>query len=172
MRAFFVQNRNQTKANAIFEVALTKDLTISPNGGLRWIEYPTDAVLNATPQVTNSLGTQYDRGWNAGADLSIRITPQLRATVGYNYEEHYLYMQSCCGGATWNDSDKWSSQIVQRYNTVVASALWNAIPGKLDILTNYVFALGSEANNSNGCASNDTRCTGNRRDRSRRGMAN
>ena len=62
MRAFFVQNHNQTKANAIFEVALTKDLTISPNGGLRWIEYPTDAVLNATPQVTNSLGTQYDRG--------------------------------------------------------------------------------------------------------------
>ena len=160
MRAFFVQNRNQTKANAIFEVALTKDLTISPNGGLRWIEYPTDAVLNATPQVTNSLGTQHDRGWNAGADLSIRITPQLRATVGYNYEEHYLYMQSCCGGATWNDSDKWSSQIVQRYNTVVASALWNAIPGKLDILADYVFAMGSEANNSNGCASNDTRCTG------------
>ena len=173
MRQFFVQNRNQTKANAIFEVALTKDLTISPNGGLRWIEYPTDAVFNATPQLTNSLGTQYDRGWNAGADLSIRITPQLRATVGYNYEEHYLYMQSCCGGAKWNDSDKWSSQIVQRYNTVVASALWNAIPGKLDILADYVFALGSEANNSNGCASNRTQCTGKfNRDRSRRGMAN
>ena len=67
---------------------------------------------------------------------------QLRATVGYNYEEHYLYMQSCCGGATWNDSDKWSSQIVQRYNTVVASALWNAIPGKLDILADYVFRIG------------------------------
>ena len=142
MRQFFVQNRDQTKANAIFEVALTKDLTISPNGGLRWIEYPTDAVLNATPQLTNSLGTQYDRGWNAGADLSIRITPQLRATVGYNYEEHYLYMQSCCGGAEWNNSDKWSSQIVQRYNTVVASALWNAIPGKLDILADYVFRIG------------------------------
>jgi MtrB/PioB family decaheme-associated outer membrane protein len=160
MRQFFVQNRNQTKANAIFEVQLTKDLTIGPNGGLRWIEYPTDAVFNATPQLTNSLGTQYDRGWNAGADISIRITPELRATVGYNYEEHYLYMQSCCGGATWNDSDKWSSQIVQRYNTVVASALWNAIPGKLDILADYVFALGTEANNSNGCASNDNRCTG------------
>ena len=80
----------------------------------------------------------------------------LRATVGYNYEEHYLYMQSCCGGAIWNDSDKWSSQIVQRYNTVVASALWNAIPGKLDILADYVFALGTEANNSNGCSSNRT----------------
>jgi hypothetical protein len=63
MRQFFVQNRDQTKANAIFEVQLTKDITISPNGGMRWIEYPTDAVFNATPQLTNSLGTQYDRGW-------------------------------------------------------------------------------------------------------------
>ena len=161
MRQFFVQNRNQTKANAIVELQLTKDITISPNGGLRWIEYPTDAVFNATPRLTNSLGTQYDRGWNAGADISMRITPELRATVGYNYEEHQLYMQSCCGGAVWNDSDKWSSQIVQRYNTVVASALWNAIPGKLDILGDYVFALGSEANNTIGCAAGTTNCTGN-----------
>ena len=50
---------------------------------------------------TNTLGTQYDRGWNAGADLGIRLTPELRATVGYNYEEHSLYMQSCCGGAAY-----------------------------------------------------------------------
>ena len=45
MRQFFVQNRNQTKANGIVEIALTKDITVSPNGGVRWIEYPTDAVI-------------------------------------------------------------------------------------------------------------------------------
>jgi len=167
MRQFFVQNRDQTKAYMNVEVQLTKDLTVTPNGGLRWIEYPTDAVWNGAggagtpPQLTNSLGTQYDRGWNAGADLSVRITPALRATVGYNYEEHYLYMQSCCGAnIPFNDSNTWSSQVVQRYNTVVASALWNAIPGKLDILGDYVFAYGTEANNTNGCASGTAGCTG------------
>jgi MtrB/PioB family decaheme-associated outer membrane protein len=162
MRQFFVQNRNQTKASGIFQILVTEDIIVSPNGGMRWIEYPTDAVLNQVNLVTNSLGTQYDRSWNAGADLSIRFTPELRATVGYNYEEHYLYMQSCCGGAAGGfiDGNKWSSQIVQRYNTVVASALWNAIPGKLDILADYVFALGTEANNSNGCSSNRNNCTG------------
>jgi hypothetical protein len=182
MRQFFVQNRDQTKAYMNVEVQLTKDIAVTPNGGVRWIEYPTDAAWTANvpagvgfpvaipPSLTNSLGTQYDRGWNAGADLSVRITPELRATVGYNYEEHYLYMQSCCGGSATStnaatkvpfiEADRWSSQIVQRYNTVVASALWNAIPGKLDILADYVFALGTEANNANGCSANKTPCTG------------
>jgi MtrB/PioB family decaheme-associated outer membrane protein len=166
MRQFFVQNRDQTKANGIIDVQLTKDITISPNGGVRWIEYPTDLAFTAAPvpQPTNTLGTQYDRGWNAGTDLVVRLSPELRATFGYNYEERTLYMQSCCGGSPtsvpFNDQDKWSSQIVQRYNTFVASALWNAIPGKLDIQGDYVIALATEANNSIGCAANINSCTG------------
>ena len=60
----------------------------------------------------------------------------------------------------FNDADRWSSQIAQKYNTLVASALWNAIPGKLDILGDYVIALATEANNSIGCAANLTNCTG------------
>jgi MtrB/PioB family decaheme-associated outer membrane protein len=168
MRQFFVQNRDQTKAYMNVEVQLTKDLTVTPNGGLRWIEYPTDAVLNGAggagtpPRVTNSLGTQYDRGWNVGADISFRITPQFRGTFGYNYEEHLLYMQSCCGAnIPFNDSNKWSSQIAQHYNTFVVSGLWNAIPGKLDILADYVLAISNEANSTIGCSSGNTGCTGN-----------
>jgi putative beta-barrel porin MtrB/PioB len=180
MRQFFVQNRDQTKANLIVQLQLTNDIIISPNGGVRWIEYPTDAVLNGrllpgsppvlAPQLTNSLGTQYDRQWNIGADLGIRLSPQLRATLGWNYEEHYLYLQSCCGGSATSTTaatkvpfivaDVWSSQIVQRYNTFIASGLWNAIPGKLDILADYVIALSSEANNANGCSAGKTPCTG------------
>jgi MtrB/PioB family decaheme-associated outer membrane protein len=166
MRQFFVQNRDQTKANGIIDVQLTKDISISPNGGVRWIEYPTDLAWTAgtVPQPTNTLGTQYDRGWNVGTDLVIRLSPELRATFGYNYEERSLYMQSCCGGSAssvpFNEADKWSSQIAQRYNTFVASALWNAIPGKVDILADYVIALATEANNSIGCAANVNNCTG------------
>ncbi len=101
MRQFFVQNRNQTKANAIFEIAAHQGHYHQPE----W-RHALDRIsdgrgdCNAAPAilVTNSLGTQSDRAWNVGADLSVRITPELRATFGYNYEEHFLYMQSCCGG--------------------------------------------------------------------------
>ena len=162
MRQFFVQNRDMTKASGIFEIQLTKDLTVSPNGSVRWIEYPTDAVIGASNLVTNSLGTQSDRSWNVGADFGIRITPELRATFGYNYEEHLLYMQSCCGAAIpFNDSNKWSTQIAQHYNTFVVSGLWNAIPGKLDILADYVLSISNEANSTIGCSSGNTGCTGN-----------
>jgi Putative outer membrane beta-barrel porin, MtrB/PioB len=138
---------------------------------MRWIEYPTDAVAGAIaaplapvgPIVTNSLGTQSDRSWNVGADISVRFTPEFRATFGYNYEEHLLYMQSCCGGAAGGflDRNTWSTQIAQHYNTFVTSGLWNAIPGKLDIQADYVLAISNEANNTIGCSSLATNCTGN-----------
>jgi MtrB/PioB family decaheme-associated outer membrane protein len=164
MRLFFVQNRNRTKASSITEVQLFKNITLSPNGGLRWDEYPTDTVLNAAALPTNSLGTQYDRSWNAGADLGIRVSPELRFTLGYNHEEHYLYMQSCCGGSAgavpFNDADKWSSNITQKYDTFLVSGLWNAIPGKLDFQADYIVAMANEANDTTGCSSNINSCTG------------
>ena len=71
-------------------------------------------------------------------------------------------MQSCCGaGIPFNDSNKWSTQIAQHYNTFIVSGLWNAIPGKLDILADYVLAISNEANSTIGCASGNTGCTGN-----------
>jgi hypothetical protein len=100
MRYFFVANRDLTKANTTIDVQLTKDVTVTPNGGVRWIEYPPDQVLNANNLATNSLGLHYDREWNIGADLGIRLTPEIRANFSYNYEEHRLYMQSCCGGSS------------------------------------------------------------------------
>ena len=61
-------------------------------------------------------------------------------------------VQSCCGGAAatvpFNDADKWSSNITQKYNTFMASADWKAIPGKLDFKADYVAAISNEANNT------------------------
>jgi len=163
MRYFFVQNRDRTKGNTIIDLAAFKNVTISPNGGFRWDNYPTDAVLNAANAVTNSLGTQYDRSWNAGVDLTWRATPALRLMVGYNHEEHYLRMQSCCGGAAGGfiDSDNWSSNITQKYNTYVVSTNWNAIPGKLDFKVDYLAAISNEGLAQTPCTSGAAQCTGN-----------
>jgi putative beta-barrel porin MtrB/PioB len=167
-RQFFVANRDQTKATGVFEVQVTKELTVSPNGGVRWIEYPTDTVINAANQATSSLGTHHDRSWNVGVDLGVRLTPEFRFNFGYNYEQHYLNMNSCCGGAIFPNpgglgfigANTWASDITQTYNTFVGSALWNAIPGKLDFKADYVVAIGNEANDTQACSSGQNGCTG------------
>lgn len=163
MRYFFVQNRNRTKATSMVEMEVVRNVTVSPNGGLRWDEYPTDAAVTALNARTNSLGTKYDRSWNLGSDLAIRVSPELRMTLGYNHEEHYLSLQSCCGGATGGflDSNTWSTNITQKYNTYMVSADWNAIPGKLDFKFDFLAAISNEANSTAACSSGLANCTGN-----------
>ena len=157
MRYFFVANRNRTKGQTTSEIALTKYVTISPNGGVRWDEYPTDVWQNL-----QTLGTQYDRSWNAGSDLAVRLTPRLRLQFSYNHEEHYLRLQSCCGGAPGGflDSNKWASDITQRYDTFIVAADWQAIPNKLEFRADYLLALATEANFTTFCSSGATNCTG------------
>ena len=118
------------------KLQLTKDITVSPNGGVRWIEYPTDAVVGCAPSrlpihwARNPTGRGMLALISACASLPNSARPSATIT-----KSTYLYMQSCCGGSGgFNDRNKWSTQIAQHYNTFVASALWNAIPGKLDIL--------------------------------------
>ena len=170
MRYFFVANRDRTKMNTVVELAAFKNVTISPNGGLRYDNYPGDQVLSGNtasafvPPLTDSLGTKYDRSWNLGTDIGVRVTPELRLNFGYNHEEHYLRLQSCCGGAAgtvpFNDSDKWASDITQKYNTYMASAEWKAIPDKLDFKADYIAAISNEANNTTACSSGNNSCVG------------
>ena len=162
MRHYFVANRDRTKGNTVVEVQVSRNVTVSPNGGLRWDNYPTDTVLNEVAALTNSLGTHYSRAWNIGTDLGVRVNPDLRLNFGYNHEEHNLYMESCCGASLpFSDANKWTSKITQKYNTFMAAADWKAIPGKLDIKADYVAAISNEANDTTKCSSGAAGCTGN-----------
>ena len=163
MRYFFVANRDRTKGSTVLELAAFKNVTISPNGGFRWDDYPADQTLTAITTGTSlsTLGTRYDRGWNIGADANWRPTPTVKLGFGYNHEEHYLRMQTCCGGSSvivpgpptvpYTDGDKWASDIRQFYNTFIFSADWKAIPGKLDFKADYLMALSTEANQTQVC---------------------
>jgi MtrB/PioB family decaheme-associated outer membrane protein len=172
-RYFFVANRNRTKGNTVVELAAFKNVTISPNGGFRWDEYPGDRVFSRNAAsalvapLTDSLCTKYDRSWNLGTDVSFRVRPELRLTFGYNHEEHYLRLQECCGGGAatnpFNDTNKWASDIRQQYNTYMVSSDWKAIPGKLDFKADYLAALSREANQTTPCTApgtNGNNCNG------------
>ena len=158
MRFFFVANRNRTKADTVVEMEVFKNVTVAPTAGMRWDEYPADMW-----QGLQSLGTKYDRSWNAGSDFGLRVSPELRLTLGYNHEEHYLRLDSCCGGAAggFSDANRWSSDITQKYDTYIAAADWKAIPGKIDFRAEYLAAISNEANDTTKCTSGAAGCTGN-----------
>jgi MtrB/PioB family decaheme-associated outer membrane protein len=167
MRQFFVANRDRTKAETIVELVALKNVTLSPNGGLRYDEYPSDITPNANNLPTTTLGTKYDRSWNVGTDLAVRLNGDLGFFFGYNHEEHYLRLESCCGGGAatnpFNNANVWASNITQRYNTYIVSADWKAIPGKLDLKADFLVALSNEANNTTPCSStaaSATNCNG------------
>src|SRR6185369_12999259 len=60
MRYFFVNNRDRVKGSTVVEVQVTRDIVVSPNGGLRWDNYPTDLTRNQTATaMLDTLGTKY-----------------------------------------------------------------------------------------------------------------
>ncbi len=153
-RKFDMANRDRLKIETFLDVPINNNLTITPTLGLRNDDYPIDVV--------NQLGVSKDNGWNAGADLSARLSPDIRVMFSYMYEERLRNMANSgvapTGVATPNNI--WSSNIVQRYNTVITALDWKVIPERLDLRFEYLLALGSEANATNPCSSGAAGCTG------------
>jgi MtrB/PioB family decaheme-associated outer membrane protein len=154
VRKFDMANRDRLKIETFLDVPINGNLTITPTFGLRNDRYPIDVV--------NQLGVSKDNGWNAGADLAARLSPNVRLMLSYNYEERRRNMADCCGGAAGGliPANIWYSDILQRYNTFITAVDWNAIPERLDFRFEYLLALGSEANNTTFCSSGADGCTG------------
>jgi MtrB/PioB family decaheme-associated outer membrane protein len=154
LRKFDIANRDRIKAEAFFDIPVGKSLTITPNFGLRFDNFPIDVV--------NQLGVQRDNAWNAGIEFSTKLNSDARLMLAYNYEFHNLYMNGCCGSAPGGviAANVWSSDITQQYHTVIAALDWKAVPGKLDFKFEYLIALASEANATTPCLSGNTGCTG------------
>ncbi len=157
MRLYMVANRDRQVARNLIEINVLKDLTVSPNGGLRFDDFPDD--------VANQFGAISDHGWNMGLDVGIRLSPTVRLTFSYNHEENERHIQSCCGtsaGVTNSNipSFVWNTDIKQSYNTYIAALDWKAIPDKLDFKFEYLAAHALEGNETLQCSSGNVNCTG------------
>lgn len=154
MRKFDMSNRDRLKAEGFVDIPFNANLTVTPTFGVLADHYPDS--------IPNQLGVHSDRGWNAGLDVSTRIGPDVKITLVYNYEERFRNMSDCCGGAAGGviPANIWSSDIKQTYHTFIASTAWKAIPDTLEFRFEYLFAFGSEANNTTPCASGVNGCTG------------
>ena len=154
VRKFDLANRDRLKGEAFVDIPVNSFATVTPTAGFRNDDYPIDVV--------NQLGVSKDHGWNAGVEIGAVFGPAWKTMFAYNYEERRLEMTGCCGGAPGGliPANIWGSTINQRYHTFIAAVDWKAIPQTLEFKTEYVFAFGSEANDTRPCSSGNNGCTG------------
>ena len=165
MRKFDIANRNRQKAEAMLEWTPGRIITLSPNAGLRWDDYP-DSVFNP-------LGVRSDHSWNAGIEVAAMVNSTLKLMASYNYEDRKLNMAGGSGGANFNTGDPltgcstsavlnpeaiigtactWRSDINQRYHTVLGAADWKVVPSRFDLRFEYLYARATEANATTPCS--------------------
>ena len=165
MRRFDIANRNRHKIDAALEWSPHRVLTLSPNFGLRYDDYPDPEL--------NPLGVRKDHSWNAGIEVSAAVHSTVRLMASYNYEDRRLNMASGSGGANFDTGNPltgcptsaainpehfigtdctWRSDINQRYHTFLAAADWKPIPGKFDLRFEYLQVRGSEENATTPCS--------------------
>jgi MtrB/PioB family decaheme-associated outer membrane protein len=165
MRRFDEANRDRVKGDTAFEIAVNRIVTLSPNAGFRWDDYPTS--------VEDQLGIHSDHTWYAGLDVGLLLSPALRFNVGYTYEDRKLdilggggagagtsgailgfptLLADCTTNPTFNPDNAfgpsctWGNNADQRYHTLLASADWKAIPSRLDFRFEYLYSRGEEKN--------------------------
>ena len=154
LRRFDLANRNRQKANARVEFAATDFLTITPNFGLRWDDYP-DSVINP-------LGLRSNHSWNAGVEIGAMINPRIRVMAAYNYEESRLKIASGNGAAegcpddltnTFNPIEcTWSSDVKQKYHTFMAATDLKVVPDEFDLRLEALYTRASEESLLTPCA--------------------
>jgi MtrB/PioB family decaheme-associated outer membrane protein len=154
LRKYDIANRDRLKGELFFDIPVNSIATVTPNLGFRIDDYP--------PDVLNQLGVSEDRGWNAGIEAGFIFNPQLKASIVYNYEPRELTVSGCCGGAPGGviPENIWTSNITQHYNTFIVALDWKAIPKRLEFKAEYLYVSGSEANDTQPCASGNNGCTG------------
>jgi MtrB/PioB family decaheme-associated outer membrane protein len=158
LRRFDLSNRNRQKADAQVDFAVSKFLTLSPNAGLRWDDYP-DSVMNP-------MGLQKNHSWNAGLEVGAAVDPRVKLMFAYTYENTRLHMAggngnsfggSCPGPDLTNTFNPmectWLGDIDQKYHTFLAAANLKVVPDKFDLRLEALYTRASESSNLTPCAS-------------------
>jgi hypothetical protein len=158
LRRFDLANRNRQKADVQVEVAATDFLTITPNFGLRWDDYP-ETVLNP-------LGLRSDHSWNAGLEIGTMITPRVRIMTAYQYEQSRRLIASGNGNSSGQTSCPgpdltnmfnpvectWFSNSLDRYHTFMAAADLKVVPSKFDVRLEALYTIATESSQLTPCA--------------------
>ena len=123
----------------------------------------------------DQLGLSSDHSWNAGIEAGWLVSPALRLTASYSYEQDKLDMAAAVPNATTNPATcnsvptgttliplacTWGDNLTQSFHTVLASADWKAIPSKLDFRLSYIASWQQESHDFAPCPGNFLNCNG------------
>jgi MtrB/PioB family decaheme-associated outer membrane protein len=157
LRRFDLSNRNRQKADLAVEFAASKFVTLTPNFGLLWDDYP-DGVMNP-------MGLQQNHSWNAGLEIGAAIDKRVKLMFAYNYENTKLHMAGGNGNSfggpcpgpdltnTFNPLEcTWFGDIQQQYHTFLAAANLKVVPDKFDLRLEALYTLATESSNLIPCA--------------------
>ena len=123
-------NRDRTKGMVSWAVDVTKQITITPNGGFLYDNYQTN--VNFVPG--SEFGLKKVNTWNAGADATWNATRDLAFFVSYNFEDGYrqVFENASPPLADVNTRDQ--------NHTVIFGSKITIIPAKLFLDVNYTYA--------------------------------
>jgi MtrB/PioB family decaheme-associated outer membrane protein len=150
-------NRNRQKADVALEFAVAKSVTITPNFGLLWDDYPAPVI--------NPLGLRSSHSWNAGVEIGAAIDPRIKLMASYNYQDTSLRfaggngniaaLTSCPTDLTnaFNPPEcTWFGNIDQQTHTFLAAANIKVVPDKLDLRLEALYTRATESSQLTPCA--------------------
>ena len=127
-RTVDLQDRNSTVVNASWAIDVVPTVTITPVGGFRNDDYPSDGVT--------TFGITKYSSWNAGGDVAWYMNPMARFYVSYIHENgHREVFQSTVPSPLILDT-------TDHDDTFIVGGRFTLIPDKLFANASYTYTTG------------------------------
>lgn len=125
-----VANRNRQAGNLYFDFDTPFGLTITPNGGFRWDDFPADPKLLSAG--LNQLGLQYDHAANYGLELNWAVSSTLSLMGSYTHDTDIMDMLGTSTSAAVQSST-YMTRMHEDGNTFLVAMNYQFIPNKFSL---------------------------------------
>jgi MtrB/PioB family decaheme-associated outer membrane protein len=129
-------NRNRYKGQFSWAIVVNNMITVTPNGGFLDDDYQT----NFNYFYPTEAGIKKAQSWNAGADLTLNISPDWSLFFSYNYENgirQVIERGSNAGDPT--TFDDLSVNTTDGINTFIIGSKLTIIPNRLYLDANFTY---------------------------------
>jgi len=134
-----VANRDRNAGNIYMDITTPFGLTITPNAGYRWDDFPSDPKL-AGLAAPGQLGLQYDHAANYGVELNWAVSPTLSLMGSVTHDSDIMDMMGTSSGSL-PLGGAYITRMREHGNTFMAGVNYQIIPDKLSLKLAGTMAL-------------------------------
>ncbi len=131
-----VANRDRNTGNIYIDITTPVGLTITPNAGYRWDNFPSDPNL----AVPGQLGLQYDHAANYGLELDWAASSTLSFLGSFTHDSDNMDLMGS-SSSTLPLAAAYISQMHEHGNTFIVGMNYQIIPDKLSLKLAGTMAL-------------------------------